>query len=431
MSKRCSIIVHGIVIFFFSIIVIIIIKLLFFSGLFLPQIALIGDQTIQVEVNTKYQDQGAKANFRFKDYQHKIQVKNNININKIGEYQAIYSLKGYKKKVTRKIKVIDTSPPLIKLKGNPVQHTFENIKWQDQGVEVKDNYDVNLNKHVMVKSHVDWQHQGTYKIVYQVCDRSGNQAEISRKIVIHKDPTKIKMHYNHDSYDNTLEEWWFDKSIKHKRPTAARKQAFLAEYDAYYLGADEKVIYLTFDEGGNDVTYIHEIVDILNEHKVKATFFLTRNFIKSESMFMNELVQQSHLVANHTWHHYDMPLLANEEKIDSFVREISETEKTFQEVSGQSMKKIFRFPKGAMSQRALKIMKDLGYKTIFWSHAYYDYGEAISKQEAYQTLIDHYHPGAIYLIHPTNKGNYLALDDFITTMKEKGYTFKTVEKITY
>ena len=64
------------------------------------------------------------------------------------------------------------------------------------------------------------------------------------------------------------------------------------------------------------------------------------------------------------------------------------------------------------------------------SHAYYDYGSDVSKEEALDTMLAHYHNGAIYLLHPTNKGNYLALDDFIKEMKRLGYRFDTVDHIT-
>ena len=56
-------------------------------------------------------------------------------------------------------------------------------------------------------------------------------------------------------------------------------------------GRTRKVIYLTFDEGGNDITYIKQIADVLNENEVKATFFLTRNYIRDEADFVRDLVQ--------------------------------------------------------------------------------------------------------------------------------------------
>ncbi len=53
----------------------------------------------------------------------------------------------------------------------------------------------------------------------------------------------------------------------------------------------------------------------------------------------------------------------------------------------------------------------------------------MSGEQALNTLLKHYHNGAIYLLHPSNKGNYLAMDPFIKAMKQKGYQFATVDKI--
>lgn len=93
------------------------------------------------------------------------------------------------------------------------------------------------------------------------------------------------------------------------------------------------------------------------------------------------------------------------------------------------MKKLFRFPRGATSERALKMVHDLGYKTFFWSHAYYDYGSDVSKEEALSTMLEHYHNGAIYLLHPSNRGNYEAIGEFVREMQKKGYRFDTLDHI--
>ena len=74
-------------------------------------------------------------------------------------------------------------------------------------------------------------------------------------------------------------------------------------------------------------------------------------------------------------------------------------------------------------------MQDLGYRTYFWSHAYHDYGATLNYESAYHHMYDYYHNGAIYLMHPNNKGNYDALEDFIKQMLDKGYTFKTIDQI--
>ena len=44
-------------------------------------------------------------------------------------------------------------------------------------------------------------------------------------------------------------------------------------------------------------------------------------------------------------------------------------------------------------------------------------------------MMEHYHNGAIYLLHPSNKGNYLAIADFIEAMQEEGYRFGLVNEI--
>lgn len=430
MSKKCKWTVYGIAAGIALVVLLVLIKVLFFSGLFIPLIELNGDKHMQVEVNSEFIDEGAKAHFRFSDYSDNIVVESDLDTGKLGTYTIRYTFEKYQKSVERTVEVVDTTAPEIQLNGTSTIRVFENTTFEEPGYQAIDNYDGDVSAQVSVDtSQLDMKKQGSYTITYQVNDASGNSAEITRTVEVCQDPTATKVYYNHDDYDNKAEEWWFDKSENHARTTACRDNDFLAQYDAYYMGKDEKVIYLTFDEGGNDITYIHEIADVLNENDVHATFFLTRNYIKDNAEFMNDLVAHGHVIGNHTWHHYDMATLANAQDIDKFVLEITETEKTYMQVTGQTMKKVFRFPKGGMSERALKITQDLGYRNFFWSHAYYDYASDVSKEEALKTLMDHYHNGAIYLLHPSNKGNYLAMDDFIKNMKDLGYTFATVDTI--
>ena len=176
---------------------------------------------------------------------------------------------------------------------------------------------------LQIEGNVDMLTCGEYELIYKAVDASGNTSSVSRKIIVEADPALVKLHYAYDVYDNTAFEWWFNKSENHQRMEGAIAQEILDKYAAYYLGPDDKVIYLTFDEGGNDITYIHEIADVLNAHNIKATFFLTRNYVIDNEEFMRSLVDQGHLIGNHTRHHYDMPALANEAQIDQFVLELS------------------------------------------------------------------------------------------------------------
>lgn len=429
MSKRCKSIIYAIIGVILLAIAVVVIKLLFFSGLFVPLLKLNGAKTMDIEVMEPFADPGAKARFRFSDFSDQVKVETDLNVKKLGEYTVTYTFDKYQKRVDRKVRVVDTKKPKITLKGGKVIRVFENGKFQDPGYEAIDKYDGNISKQVKVKNGVNMQKKGTYEISYTVQDKSGNTANVKRKVQVCEDPTNTKVYYNHDDYDNTAEEWWFNKSKDHKRTTGAKDEKLLRGYDAFYQGPEEKVIYLTFDEGGNDITYIKQIAEVLKNNDVVATYFLTRNYIKDNPEFMNELVKDGNVIGNHTWHHYDMPTLANAISIDKFVKEITETEKTYMEVTGQPMKKVFRFPKGGSSERAMKIVKDLGYSTYFWSHAYYDYASDVSGEESLKTMMDHYHEGAIYLLHPSNKGNFEAMEPFIKNMKDLGYEFRTVDTI--
>lgn len=429
MSKKCRTTIYAFLAVLAILIGTMLIKFLCFSGLWVPLLEINGDSHIEIEVNQQYQDAGATASYRFNDISSEIETENNVNFTKIGTYQVNYYIRGHDIMATRVVDVVDSTPPVLTLQGANPLRLFEFTQMEDPGIRAFDNNDGDISDKVVIDNQVDMEKQGSYTITYSVTDSNGNSASIEREVEVCEDPTNVKVFYAHDSYDNKAEEWWFEKSKDHQRTKGARDEALIAQYDAYYQGPDEKVIYLTFDEGGNDITYIKEISEVLNENDVDATFFLTRNYIKDNAEFMNDLVDNGHLISNHTWHHYDMPTLANANDIDKFVLELTETEKTYMQVTGKEMKKIFRFPKGGMSLRSLKIVQDLGYSTFFWSHAYYDYASDVSKDEALKSLMDHYHNGAIYLLHPSNKGNYLAMDTFIKNMKELGYEFRTVDTI--
>lgn len=427
MSKKCRIAVYCVVSIIAVLIIAILIKIIFFSGIFYPHISIIGSKNTIVECGEIYNDPGAYGIYKFNNISKDIKVKSNIDTNKLGEYEIKYFYKN-KLYVTRAVKVVDTIEPKITLNGNGYHRIFVNDKYEEQGINVIDNCDKNLEDKVKIKNKVNESKVGVYDVEYSVKDSSGNIAKEVRKVEVLEDPSLIKLKYTYDTYDNASEEWWFEKSFSNKRNKAARSSSFLKKYNAYYIEKDDKTIYLTLDEGGNNITYIKEIIDILNKNDVKATFFLTRNYILNNEKMMNDLVDNGHVIANHTHRHLDMPDYANAASLDKFVLEVTETEKAYTKVTGLKMEKIFRFPKGGYSERTLKILDDLGYTTYFWSHAYYDYGEDISKEKAYEALTKYIHNGAIYLIHPSNKGNYLAMEDFIKEAKSKGYSFDVLEE---
>ncbi|MDF2842966.1 MAG: putative rane protein [Herbinix sp.] len=224
------------------------------------------------------------------------------------------------------------------------------------------------------------------------------------------------------------ENWGLGYGSEGQSPTANATAAELLKYDAYYLGdTKQKVIYLTFDAGYEN-GYTPAILDALKKHKVSATFFLVGNFLERNPDLVLRMVEEGHQVANHTNKHPDMSKISS---TDAFCKELQDLEATYKSITGKEMVKYYRPPQGKYSQSNLKMAKEMGYKTFFWSLAYVDWynDKQPSKEEAFKKLTGRIHPGAIVLLHSTSKTNSEILDELLTRWEQMGYTFKTLDDI--
>ena len=202
----------------------------------------------------------------------------------------------------------------------------------------------------------------------------------------------------------------------------------LKQYDAAYIGdTSEKVLYLTFDAGyENGCT--EKILDTLKKHDIKAAFFLVGNYIDQNADLVRRMTEEGHIVANHTMHHYDMSKLSDKE---SFSKELRDLEDLYKKTTGKDMPKYYRPPQGIYSEENLRMAKELGYKTVFWSLAYVDWNNDSqpTKEQAFSKLLPRTHNGAVILLHSTSQTNAEILDELITKWKEMGYSFHTVEEL--
>lgn len=212
-------------------------------------------------------------------------------------------------------------------------------------------------------------------------------------------------------------------------PTGNASSDFLKQYQSFYLGdTSKKEVYITFDAGYEN-GYTPAILDTLKKHNVKATFFIVGNYIETSPDLVKRMVDEGHIVGNHTYHHPDMSKIPD---INSFKKELQDLETLYQQTTGQEMQKFYRPPQGKYSESNLKQANDLGYKTVFWSLAYVDWyvDKQPTREEAMQKLLPRVHPGAIILLHSTSKTNSEILDEFLTKLEDEGYTFGTLNNIT-
>lgn len=203
----------------------------------------------------------------------------------------------------------------------------------------------------------------------------------------------------------------------------------LAWYDAYYVGDDsEKVIYLTFDcgyENGNT----EPILDALQKHHVKATFFVVGHFLETVPDLVRRMVEEGHAVGNHTYHHPDMSAISDKA---AFQKELDDVADLFQEITGKPLSNYYRPPQGKCNAENVKMAQEIGYNTIFWSLAYVDWDteKQPSHAEAFDKLTTRIHPGAVVLLHNTSQTNGEILDELLTKWEDMGYTFQPLSELT-
>lgn len=222
--------------------------------------------------------------------------------------------------------------------------------------------------------------------------------------------------------------WGLSFQAEGAAPIGPASSQMLAKYDASYIGdTAEKVIYLTFDAGyENGCT--EKILDTLKAHNVPAAFFLVGNYMEKNSDLVRRMVDEGHIVGNHTMHHYDMSKLSDQA---AFSKELTELENLFKEITGKELPKYYRPPQGIYSEENLKMAQELGYRTVFWSLAYVDWltNDQPSKEVAFGKLLPRTHNGAVVLLHSTSQTNAEILDELLTKWENMGYRFASLDEL--
>ncbi|NMA92068.1 MAG: polysaccharide deacetylase family protein [Firmicutes bacterium] len=193
--------------------------------------------------------------------------------------------------------------------------------------------------------------------------------------------------------------------------------------------AGSKEIALTFDSGWLFDQTI-PLLDLLDRHGVTATFFPRALWAEEHPDLIGEIVGRGHAVGNHSLTHPHMKELDKK----GIYREIQKSTEIIQRTAGVRPY-LFRPPYGEYNQEILKILEQEGYPyTIMWTIDTHDWadkigGEIVSVDYVVNRVLDNATPGAIILMHVGGPKTVQALPQIITGLRDKGYTFNTVEKM--
>lgn len=190
----------------------------------------------------------------------------------------------------------------------------------------------------------------------------------------------------------------------------------------YYMAhTQEKVVALTFDDGP-DPTDTPDVLDILKEKKVCATFFVLGQAAQSNPYLLKRLVNEGHEIGNHSFNHdYQQRRL---------VEEMNQTDKEVFAATGTHTY-FYRPPGGFLSKSQLEIIKGNGHVVALWSVDSKDWRNPGIKQIV-DNVMKHVFPGAIILMHD---GGYhrtqtvKALGPIIDALQERGYRLVTLSEL--
>lgn len=214
------------------------------------------------------------------------------------------------------------------------------------------------------------------------------------------------------------------KNKRGQRPNVA--DSIITDNQGYAIGEDTKNIYLTFDCGYEN-GYTEGILDTLKETNTKAVFFITGHYLKSSRAIVERMMNEGHIIGNHTYSHKDFTQSTSAE----ILSDIKKLEDAFYQEFGVSMSKFVRPPRGEYNEMSQKTLKDNGYTSVFWSLAYVDWNKDVynGNHYSYNKVLSRIHNGAIILMHTVGKDNMVDLKDIILELKEEGYVFSTIDKL--
>ena len=199
------------------------------------------------------------------------------------------------------------------------------------------------------------------------------------------------------------------------------------------IETDEPVIALTFDDGPHPI-YTPKLLEILNKHHAKATFFLVGEAAEKYPDIVQLIAEADHDIGNHSWDHKNLT------RVHSRLRRLRYLWKCARATAPYSVR-LFRPPYGAQNNKIQFDAFMLGYKLVLWNVSAQDW-ILQDADEIKDKIIRRAKPGNIFLLHDAIYRTHLedtetqfdrepmliGLDNALDVLKNK-FRFVTVSEI--
>jgi peptidoglycan-N-acetylglucosamine deacetylase len=194
----------------------------------------------------------------------------------------------------------------------------------------------------------------------------------------------------------------------------------------WFVPMDQKDIALTFDDGPYPF-YTPLLLHQLQAENATATFFLVGRTVQEYPQLAERIAASGSEIGNHTFNHYSLTGLPDEEIVD----QIADCGSLLERYTGERVT-LFRPPHGHYDARVVEIARRLGYRTILWNDAPDDAPKDNSEVPVpviVERVVSQAKPGGIILLHSGQYNTILALPDIIDRLRAQGYEFVTVSRL--
>lgn len=192
----------------------------------------------------------------------------------------------------------------------------------------------------------------------------------------------------------------------------------------YSVGTEEKVVALSFDcAWGTDHT--DAILEALGRENVSATWFMVEFWTEKYPEYVKKIAQAGHEIGTHSSTHSYMSRQSGEE----IIKELSSSTEAIESATGGKVE-LFRPPYGDYNDRLIETAEEQGYYVIQWDVDSLDWKD-LSAQDIAMRVINGVQPGSIVLMHNNGLHTAESLPVIISTLKNRGYTFRPIGQMIY
>lgn len=208
-----------------------------------------------------------------------------------------------------------------------------------------------------------------------------------------------------------------------KTPSIAKKMFPNYVWD---LPNDEKVIYLTFDDGPTQ-SITRWVLDQLRIFNAKATFFTIGHNVDKHPDIFKSILEEGHTIGNHTYNH----LKGWKHKTKDYLKNVELCDEVFKyQIPNSSMANLFRPPYGKLKPKQGRKLIIQGYKIIMWDVLSFDWDQDISKETCFNNVLSKTTSGSIVVFHDSEKASknmQYALPKTLEYFSNQGFSFKSIK----